>query len=353
MAAHLGTAGTTPSALADIAAVRKLMNKNGVPTDGRCALWDTDADAALVQIPAIVSAERSGSPRPCAAAPWRIMGLDNYMSQAVKTHAGGAVTGTPKVNGAVAAGASAIPVNGTSAGSTVKKGDLLTVDGAQYVCTEDVSLGTGGSVKVYPAVAAAIESGAAVSFVQSGVQNLAFHPMAFAFVCRPRASPPGGELHHQLRRRVPARVPRLRHEVQARDPVHGRALRLQDRVSGAGRAVPGMTVYADYGFYSGTYGGSLTAAEYAAVCVPASALVDAWTGSRAAAAQGETLERVRYAACAAADALHGERGGRLVSAANAGYSETYAAASRSPGRRLNDAAAVYLMDTGLMAAWVL
>ncbi|MBR2832057.1 MAG: P22 coat protein [Oscillospiraceae bacterium] len=193
VAAYTGTAGTTPSALSDMAAVRKLMNKNGVPTDRRCALWDADADAALVQIPAIVSAEKSGSTQALRSGSMgRIMGLDNYMSQAVKTHAGGSVTGSPVLSAKAAAGATFFSVSGAASGSTVKKGDLLLMGGHSYTVTRDAGLDS-EAVHVYPPVREEQALGTELTFIQSGVQNLAFHPMAFAFVCRPLSQPAGVE----------------------------------------------------------------------------------------------------------------------------------------------------------------
>lgn len=46
-----GTPGTTPSKLEDITAVRKVLNANKVPTSGRRAVWDVEADAAFTTIP--------------------------------------------------------------------------------------------------------------------------------------------------------------------------------------------------------------------------------------------------------------------------------------------------------------
>ena len=189
-----GTAGATPSALEDIAAVRKLLNKNGVPTDRRYALWDAEADAALVQIPAIVSAEKSGSTQALRSGSMgMIMGMENYMSQAVKTHAGGSVTGTVTTGAQLSPGVTFFTVTGAGSGSTVKRGDLLTMAGRSYTVTRDADLGEGDAVHIYPAVAETVPAGTALTFIQSGVQNLAFHPMAFAFVCRPLAQPAGVE----------------------------------------------------------------------------------------------------------------------------------------------------------------
>ena len=48
----VGTAGTTPSKLADLANVRKILNTNKVPVAGRVAVWDPEADANFTTIDA-------------------------------------------------------------------------------------------------------------------------------------------------------------------------------------------------------------------------------------------------------------------------------------------------------------
>lgn len=194
---YAGTAGTTPHELADFSNARKVLNSNKVPLTQRRAIWDVNADAAFTQIGNLVKTSENGGTAAALreAEIGRVFGMDNYMSQAVKDHQGGAAAGTLKVDGAVVAGATVIHIDGaTDATATVKKGDLLTVAGKQYVCTEDVTFATNeGDVKVYPAVSAAIADNADVAIVQSGTQNLAFHENAFAFVTRPLVAPAGVE----------------------------------------------------------------------------------------------------------------------------------------------------------------
>lgn len=189
---YAGTSGTTPDGLDDFAAARKILNKADAPLTDRKAIWDVDADAAFTQIGNLVKVSESGTAAALREAEiGRVFGLDNYMSQAVKTHAGGSAAGTLLVDGAVTAGATTIHIDGaTSATATVKKGDLLTISGVQYVVTEDVTFASNeGDVKVSPAVPADIADNTAVTIVQSGVQNLVFHRNAFAFVTRPLIAP--------------------------------------------------------------------------------------------------------------------------------------------------------------------
>ena len=192
-----GTAGTTPSALSDLADVRKLLNANKVPVSPRYALWDTAADAKLVTIPAIVNAEKSGSTQALREGSLgRVMGLDNYMSQAVKQHNTGITAATAvKVNGAVTAGVTTLAIDGTTLTGKLAKGDVLTIGGKPYVVTDDTAAAASNAiatVKVYPALPE-IADNADVTLIVSHTANLGFHPSAFAFVTRPLVKPSGVE----------------------------------------------------------------------------------------------------------------------------------------------------------------
>ena len=79
-----GTAGTTPSSLADIAAGAKVLNQNKAPMEGRAAVWDAEALASFQVLDAVVHAEKSGSTAALREGSiGRLLGVDNYMSQAV------------------------------------------------------------------------------------------------------------------------------------------------------------------------------------------------------------------------------------------------------------------------------
>lgn len=81
---NTGTAGTTPSTLADIAAGAKVLNQNKAPMEGRAAVWDAEALAAFQVLDAVVHAEKSGTTAALREGSiGRLLGVDNYMSQAV------------------------------------------------------------------------------------------------------------------------------------------------------------------------------------------------------------------------------------------------------------------------------
>lgn len=197
---YVGTSGTTPDGLDDLANAILVLNKNKVPSSMRRLVIDPNAHAKLIQLSAVVNAEKSGSTEALREASLgRLLGMDTFMSQSIKTHVAGTAVqaATPLVNAQVEAGATEIQIKGlTGATDTIVKGDIFTIDGQQYVATANA---TGSSnivpVKVYPEVPARILANAAVTFPDKTalghVANLAFHRNAFAFVNRPLALPVG------------------------------------------------------------------------------------------------------------------------------------------------------------------
>lgn len=191
----VGTAGTTPSQLSDLSDVRRMLNLNRVPLYGRVAVWDTEADAKLTQLPAIVNAEKSGSTEALREGSLgRVYGIDHYMSQGVCHHTSGLTAANAvKVNGAVTAGATKLNLDGTTLTGKLVKGDVLKIDGKCYVVTQDSAAAASNAisnVQVSPALPALADN-ADVTVVGSHTANLAFHPMAFAYVTRPLADPDG------------------------------------------------------------------------------------------------------------------------------------------------------------------
>ena len=112
-------------------------------------------------------------------------------------------------------------------------------------------------------------------------------------------------------------------------------------------------VYADYAYYSQEYGGTMPEADFKRLSRQASAFLDKVTFDRIAAGQPEAvMKKVRAACCAVADAyLLNEQGGGVASETNDGVSVTYVAGvsnAKTEGRRLYEAAALYLAHTGLL-----
>ena len=188
-----GTPGTTPSKLEDITAVRKVLNANKVPTSGRRAVWDVEADAAFTTIPAIVNAEKSGSTAALREGSiGRLFGFDNYMSQAVKHHTAGTLSAAVKPKETTKAGATQLTLAATAVTGALKKGDILTILGDTYVVTADAAAASNEiTVPIYPALKKDVTTATNVTVAGDHTANLAFVAPAFAFVTGPLVTPAG------------------------------------------------------------------------------------------------------------------------------------------------------------------
>ncbi len=183
--------------LTSISEARHKLNTNKVPTAPRRAVWSPKADADFTTIPAIINAEKSGSTSALRdGSIGKIFGFENYMSQAVCSHASGITAAEAlKLSKAVSEGDTKINISGTALTGKFAVGDVLVIDGKSYVVTKDSAEAASNAitnVEVSPALPA-IASGAAVEFIGVHDANLAFHPNAFAFVTRPLTKPSGVE----------------------------------------------------------------------------------------------------------------------------------------------------------------
>lgn len=109
----------------------------------------------------------------------------------------------------------------------------------------------------------------------------------------------------------------------------------------------------EYGFYTDTYHGTLSEAEFTRASVFASAYIDELTLGATGDGSGldeDVLLRARLALCAVCDAhARQEAHAGIASATNDGYSETYVTGDGdAAGRQLRSAASVYLAPTGLL-----
>jgi len=196
-----GTAGTTPSALSDITNVREKLARAAVPLTERRLVIDPSAENKFLQLPQTIEADKIGDNGTALreAAIGRKFGLDIVSGQNVKTHDNGTVahSGTFAVNGAVAAGATTMAVDGsTTLTGQWKKGSVFTVAGVtgSYVVTADVTAAANAMAAVAFAPAAPVggfADNAVITRVSNHTANLGFHRTAFAFVTRPLAAPMG------------------------------------------------------------------------------------------------------------------------------------------------------------------
>ena len=210
---YVGVAGVTPDALEDFTGARKVLNINKAPMGNRNAIWDPEADAKFLGLDALVGADKSGTTEALRMGSiGKVVGFDNYMAQSVKTHVAGGYTALDDVKATVtfannatdsASGFeySTVVLTSTAVTSVAKclKGDLINMtddNGKVYQVTvlEDSVEAVEGvvTVKVIGVLEADVTD-VAVTFVDvtagGHVANLAFHPMAFAFVTRPLDEP--------------------------------------------------------------------------------------------------------------------------------------------------------------------
>ena len=112
-------------------------------------------------------------------------------------------------------------------------------------------------------------------------------------------------------------------------------------------------MYVDYAFYTDTYNGLLTEAEFLRFGVRATAEINRITSQKAKNATGEVLELVKLAECAVIDELSYQSlggSGDVTSESNDGISRSYAtgAVSKSSRQRIDAAAYTWLCDTNLL-----
>lgn len=198
VANHIGTAGTTPSTIQDIQAIRTKLNKLKVPMQDRVGIWDPDADGKLSIIDSIMHAEKSGSTDALKEGSiGRVQGLDNFMTQNLPYHNAGTYTALTDVK---ATGTKdALTVSLTSATGTTEslvKGDLLTIGGSQYAVAADTAEAASGALTV--TLTAPLQddlSAADVTFAGSHQVNLAWNKGAIAFVNPPLQPPKDKEAY--------------------------------------------------------------------------------------------------------------------------------------------------------------
>lgn len=104
-------------------------------------------------------------------------------------------------------------------------------------------------------------------------------------------------------------------------------------------------VTVDYTYYTGTYGGQLSQAQFNAHVNKATMYVDNMIMGRAVPTA--SLNLVKNAICAVTDESVRTANGVVSSATNDGYSETYAV-TQTQSEALYSTASLYLARTGLL-----
>lgn len=188
--AFVGTIGTDPTDFTSVVSMRKALNKALCP-QGRSFLVNADLEAVLVNLLTAQHASDSVATQALREAfIGRISGFDSYFDENLSAHVGGTPGGTPAVNGAVAAGAKTMAIDGLAATGTLKKGDHFTVARApgQYVVTKDAAATTSAisTLEFYPAApSGGFADNAGITFYTSANYSIGFNKGAIGFVNRP------------------------------------------------------------------------------------------------------------------------------------------------------------------------
>lgn len=240
VAASVGEAGTTPATLSAFAEARKALNQQKAPVSGRVAVWDPEADAAFTALDAIVHAEKSGSTQALREGSiGRVMGMDHYMSQAVCHHTTGVTESEGvKVSAEVSAGDTSLSLTGDTLTGKLVKGDLIKIDGKTYAVAADTADAAGNAISDVrvTTLLPKITQNTPVTLIGSHTANLAFHPMAFAFVTRPLTAPGGVESYVTHYNGVSLRV------VRGYDMQHKREMLSMDVLYGFKTLYPELAV---------------------------------------------------------------------------------------------------------------
>jgi len=179
----------------DLAAIGKVLNQNKVPLDNRRLVLDPVTHAKYVVLDAFLHADKSGTTDALREASMgRVLGLDSYMSQNVKTHSNGTFAVTSgTLTATVTVGATQVTASATTCSGTLAKGSIITIADVPgtYVSTADATAASNSiTIPVYPAIAAS-GSSKTVTIKSGHIANLAFHRNAFALVTRPLQAPVG------------------------------------------------------------------------------------------------------------------------------------------------------------------
>lgn len=188
----VGTGGTTPDGVDDITAARKALNLELAPKDNRAIVWNSNAEAKMLQLNLFVAANSRGNDRAITEGEMgRVLGFDHHADQNIDdyTFTEGTQDGAYLVDQAdVAIGDETVNVDvGTG---TFLLGAVFTVagDSQQYVCiTSELTGGDDKALAFYPPAKVAWANNAAITFIAAAAAelNLALHRDAIILVTRP------------------------------------------------------------------------------------------------------------------------------------------------------------------------
>ncbi len=189
-----GTAGASANTPEAFRSHHEKLNANHAPRKNRIQILDGASTTRAFGIEAFHKAnERGDGGRTISEGDLaRVAGFNFYEETADMSHTNGTLA-SPVVNGAVAAGATTMAVDGGVGTETITEGTLFTVDGVagyEGVFTGDFTA-TGGAIAGVTfspkAPAGGFADDAAITLVPSHTKNVAYSHGAFALVTIPTA----------------------------------------------------------------------------------------------------------------------------------------------------------------------
>lgn len=227
----VGTPGSTVDSFADFAKAPERLDLGAVPMDGRNAVMSPTDEYGMLGSQTALYMQDVAKAAYRESNLGRIANIDTYSSQNVQTHTRGTATGTPLVKGTQSttwaaskdSGTMSLDTDGWTTITTLKKGDVFTIDGVfavnpvtkatlphkqQFVVTADVTANvtttssttltisppiiTSGAFQTVSAAAADDATITIMGTASTGYsQNLVFRKNAFALVMVPMVKPPG------------------------------------------------------------------------------------------------------------------------------------------------------------------
>jgi len=191
-----GTAGASPSTLANIVAAEKVIFDNKANEDQLVGVISSTAHSSFLQTQ-VFSSSDYGPNRPTGLANnslGKMAGIEWFRSVYSGTYTRGDITGSVTATGTAAASTLAL-ASLTSSTGTIYAGTRLVIagDATVYTIYENATIaGNAATVYVTPVLATS-PSGAAVTFETALKHNVVYNPMAFsvAMVVPPSAGAPG------------------------------------------------------------------------------------------------------------------------------------------------------------------
>lgn len=190
-----GTAGSTPFAsdLTDAAHIKKILDDNGAPMDGRSLIIDSTAGVNLRSLTQLTNVGDAGTNMTL-----RQGELLNLFGFSIKESAGIYNVAQSSIEGvtlsAAEIGANELTIKAATSGS-LKAGDVITIagDDNKYVVAEsNSSLSAGNKIKIAkPGLLHAVADGSSVTVVAASARNIAFTKNAIQLVTRAPALPAG------------------------------------------------------------------------------------------------------------------------------------------------------------------